>query len=92
MDELMGLQGARYIGECAIGTNPHIDRVTRNILFDEKCAKTVHFAIGSAYPETGGKHVAAIHLDFITSMQENSQIIADGNLIYNNGMFVDSLV
>ena len=87
LDYLMSLDGARYIGEFAIGNNPNITRPTKHILFDEKISKTIHFAIGSAYPETGGTHQAAVHLDFITSMPKGSRILGDGQILYENGVF-----
>ncbi len=39
--------GSRLLGECAIGTNYHIQQYTRNTLFDEKIGGTVHFAPGA---------------------------------------------
>ena len=45
--------GSRYIGEFAIGFNPHILEPMRDILFDEKIAGSFHFTPGQAY-ETGG--------------------------------------
>ena len=51
--------GSRFLGECAIGTNYGITRFTRNTLFDEKIGGTVHFALGSGYPETGNNNQAA---------------------------------
>ena len=41
--------GARYIGEFAIGFNPHILEPMRDILFDEKIAGSFHFTPGQAY-------------------------------------------
>jgi aminopeptidase len=37
-------EGARYLGEWAIGTNKRIDRYIKNILFDEKIGGTIHMA------------------------------------------------
>lgn len=79
--------GARYLGEFAIGTNFGIQRFTSNILFDEKIGGTIHMAIGNAYPETGGKNRSAVHWDMICDMREDSQILVDGELFYENGQF-----
>lgn len=38
--------GARYIGEFAIGFNPHILEPMRDILFDEKIVGSFHFTLG----------------------------------------------
>ncbi|NNE28781.1 MAG: aminopeptidase, partial [Saprospiraceae bacterium] len=50
LDELLQLNGARRFGEAAIGTNYHINRFTRNILFDEKIGGTIHLAVGAGFP------------------------------------------
>ena len=79
--------GARYLGEFAIGTNYGIKRFTKNILFDEKIGGTIHMAVGIGYPETGSKNKSAIHWDFICDMREDSEILVDGDLFYKNGEF-----
>jgi aminopeptidase len=81
--------GARYIGEFAIGTNYEIDRFTRSILFDEKIGGSFHMALGASYPETGGRNQSNIHWDMICDLRESSEIIADGEQIYQDGKFID---
>lgn len=93
-DELLQAQlntdeGARYLGEFAIGTNFGIQQFTGNILFDEKIGGTVHMAIGASYPDTGGKNQSAVHWDMICDMREDSEIHVDGELFYKNGTFVE---
>src|SRR3954469_7848944 len=44
--------GARYIGEFAMGFNPHILQPMRDILFDEKISGSFHFTPGQCYEET----------------------------------------
>jgi aminopeptidase len=90
LDHVFSIPGARQFGEVAIGTNKRIKKATRNILFDEKIGGSIHMAIGSSYPETGGKNVSAIHWDMITTMSEG-QIIADDELIYENGRFKNKI-
>ncbi|MEM2524297.1 MAG: aminopeptidase [Desulfurococcaceae archaeon] len=80
-------EGARRVGEFAFGLNYNITRITKNTLFDEKIGGTIHVALGSAYPETGGKNVSAIHWDMIKSMK-GCRVYADGDLVYENGRFV----
>ncbi len=80
--------GARYLGEFAFDTNYGISRFSKNILFDEKIGGTLHLAVGAGYPETGSKNESAIHWDFICDMREDSEIIVDGELFYQNGEFV----
>jgi aminopeptidase len=80
-------EGARYLGEWAIGTNRRIDRYIKNILFDEKIGGTIHMALGKGYPETGSKNNSAIHWDMICDMSDGGQILVDGELFYESGKF-----
>ena len=88
LDEIFKIDGARYFGEVAIGTNYNIRQITKNILFDEKIGGSVHMAIGQSYKQTGGKNQSPIHWDMITDMKDGGQIWADGKLIYQNGHFL----
>lgn len=88
LDQIFQIEGSRYFGEVAIGTNYNIQQSTKNILFDEKIGGTIHMAIGQSYLQTGGKNNSAIHWDMITEMKEGGQIFADGKLIYENGEFL----
>jgi len=80
--------GARFLGEFAIGTNYGIQRFTKSILFDEKIGGSFHMAVGAGYPETGSVNKSSIHWDFICDMRQDSQILVDGELFYQNGAFV----
>jgi aminopeptidase len=80
-------EGARYLGEFAVGTNYGIDRFTKNILYDEKIGGTFHMALGAGYPETGSKNKSAIHWDMICDMRDGGQILVDDELFYENGHF-----
>jgi aminopeptidase len=46
-------EGASRLGELGLGCNPRITQFTRNVLFDEKIAGTVHLAVGASYTYTG---------------------------------------
>jgi len=81
-------EGARYLGEVAIGTNYGIKNFTKNILFDEKIGGTVHMAVGSGFEETGGTNDSSVHWDMICDMRDGGKIFADEELIYENGKFV----
>jgi aminopeptidase len=91
LDRILQLDGARRFGEIAIGTNYDIQTFTRNILFDEKIGGTVHMALGQSYLQAGGKNKSAIHWDMITDMTKGGNIFADGELIYENGRFLNAL-
>ena len=47
-------QGARYIGEFALGVNPYITKPMSDILFDEKISGSIHFTPGSCYESCNG--------------------------------------
>jgi aminopeptidase len=84
-------EGSRRLGELGIGMNRGIDRVTDNILFDEKMGDTVHLALGRAYdsnlPEDDSGNDSAVHTDMITDMSEDSRIEVDGEVVQRNGTF-----
>jgi aminopeptidase len=79
--------GARVLGEFAFGTNYGIAKFTRNILFDEKIGGTVHMALGSAYPETGGTNTSGLHWDMVCDLRASTEVRADGEVVYRNGKF-----
>ncbi|NDJ51876.1 MAG: aminopeptidase [Chloroflexi bacterium] len=81
-------EGARTLGEFAIGTNHEVDRFTRDILFDEKIGGTVHMAVGLSYPQTGGLNKSAVHWDMICDMRSGGEITVDGELFYQDGEFL----
>lgn len=87
LSQLASDPGASYLGEFAVGTNYGISRFTKNILFDEKIAGTIHMAIGAGYPDTGSKNRSAVHWDFICDMRTDSEITVDGMLFYKDGEF-----
>jgi aminopeptidase len=80
-------EGAQVIGELGIGTNPGIDRFTKNMLFDEKMGGTIHLALGAGFPEAGGKNISKIHIDMLVDMSDGI-IEADGRRVYENGRFL----
>ncbi|NHN48321.1 aminopeptidase [Halostella sp. JP-L12] len=84
-------EGARRLGELGIGMNRGIDRVTDNILFDEKMGDTVHLALGRAYdsnlPEGESGNDSAVHEDMITDVSEDSRLEVDGEVVQRNGTF-----
>ena len=88
LDKVFAIEGARRFGEVAVGTNYNIQRTTRNILFDEKIGGSIHMAVGQSYKQCGGKNESTVHWDVITDMKNGGEIIADGEKIYENGMFI----
>lgn len=85
-------EGASFFGEVAIGTNYGIKQFTRNMLFDEKIGGTIHMAIGDSMPEAGGKNRSTIHWDMLCDMRSSGKILADGELFYENGKFINDIL
>lgn len=84
-------EGARYIGEFAIGVNPYINEPMYDILFDEKIAGSFHFTPGSAYEDAFNGNRSALHWDLIciqTPQYGGGEIYFDGVLIRKDGLFV----
>jgi aminopeptidase len=88
--------GARHIGEFAIGVNPIIMEPIGDILFDEKISGSFHFTPGKAYEnEADNSNRSAIHWDMVQIQRSDyggGQIYFDDVLIRDNGKFtIDSL-
>jgi len=81
-------EGARFLGEFAIGTNPMIQQIMKNTLFDEKIKGSIHMALGMAFPEAGGDNMSSVHWDMVLDMRDGGQLYGDGELIYENGEFL----
>jgi aminopeptidase len=80
--------GARFLGECAIGTNYGITRYTKNTLFDEKIGGTVHFALGQGYPETGAPtNSSGLHWDMVCDLRNGGYVEIDGVKVNVDGKF-----
>jgi len=79
--------GARRVGEFAIGTNYAIKDFTRNTLFDEKIGGTVHLAVGASLRKAGGVNDSGLHWDMVCDMRPGGRIQLDGKTVYENGRF-----
>lgn len=87
--------GARSVGEFAIGVNPFITDAIGDILFDEKIAGSIHFTPGCCYDDAYNGNISAVHWDLVLRQTPDfggGKIYFDGVLIRENGRFVlDSL-
>ena len=86
-------EGARYVGEFAIGVNPYINRPMKDILFDEKIAGSIHWTPGRAYDEANNGNVSEIHWDLVmiqTPAYGGGEIYFDGELVRKDGEFTVS--
>lgn len=84
-------EGARYIGEFAIGFNPYILHPMKDILFDEKIAGSLHFTPGQAYDVTDNGNRSSIHWDLVLIQRPEyggGEIYFDDVLIRKDGLFV----
>lgn len=84
-------EGARYVGEFAMGVNPYITKAMKNILFDEKIRGSIHFTPGNAYDDADNGNRSAIHWDLVLIQTEEyggGEIYFDGELIRKDGQFL----
>lgn len=84
-------EGASYIGEFAMGFNPHIVSPMRDILFDEKIAGSFHFTPGQAYENADNGNRSRIHWDMVciqTPEWGGGEISFDGKVVRRDGLFV----
>ena len=84
-------EGARYVGEFAIGVNPYITSAMKDTLFDEKIAGSFHFTPGECYDECPNGNKSAIHWDLVciqTPEYGGGEMYFDGELIRKDGLFV----
>jgi aminopeptidase len=81
-------EGARNMGEIAIGTNYEIREFSRNTLFDEKIGGTFHAAVGAGYPESGNRNLSGLHWDMVCDLRRGGSIEADGEVFHRDGKFL----
>jgi len=87
-------EGARSVGEVAVGTNYQIQEYTKNTLFDEKIGGTFHIAVGAGYPETGNHNASGLHWDMVCDLRPTDgpgtggTVTVDGEVISKDGKFV----
>jgi len=81
-------EGAKFVGEIAIGTNNNIQTASQDILFDEKIGGTFHTAVGAGYPQTGNTNSSALHWDMICDLREGGTIWADGECFFQDHAFL----
>lgn len=84
-------EGARYVGEFALGVNPYILHPMNDTLFDEKIAGSIHFTPGSCYDECNNGNKSAVHWDLVLIQRPDyggGEIWFDGRLVRKDGLFV----
>ena len=58
-------EGARYVGEFAIGVNPFVTDPMLDILFDEKISGSIHFTPGCCYDDAYNGNKSSVHWDMV---------------------------
>ena len=84
-------EGARFVGEFAIGVNPYITKPMLDTLFDEKITGSFHFTPGASYEDAFNGNKSAIHWDLVcmqTPEYGGGELYFDGKLIRKDGRFV----
>ena len=84
-------EGARYVGEFAIGVNPYVTKAIGDILFDEKISGSIHFTPGCSYDDAPNGNKSAVHWDLVlcqTPEYGGGEIYFDDVLIRKDGRFV----
>lgn len=84
-------EGARYIGEFALGTNPRILHPMRDILFDEKIAGSFHFTPGQSYANASNGNNSQVHWDLVNIQRSDyggGEMYFDGVLVRKDGVFL----
>jgi aminopeptidase len=84
-------EGARYVGEFALGFNPHVTEPMLDILFDEKIAGSIHFTPGNAYTEADNGNRSQIHWDLVLMMDPahgGGEVWFDDSLVRRDGRFL----
>lgn len=84
-------EGARYVGEFALGFNPKILHPMGDILYDEKILGSLHFTPGRCYADCDNGNVSSIHWDMVLIQREEyggGEIYFDDVLIRKDGKFI----
>jgi len=98
-------EGAKYLGEIAFGTNPGLRRKFFNSLLNEKVGGSIHLAVGHCYENEKDKdgqlvkvnngntqNKTSLHWDLSLLMHPQfggGKVILDGEVIQENGQFLD---
>ncbi len=84
-------EGARYLGEFALGLNPLITKPMKDTLFDEKIGGSLHLTPGRSYEEADNGNRSSVHWDLVliqTPEWGGGEIWFDGVLVRKDGRFV----
>lgn len=83
--------GARYIGEWAIGCNNAVHTPMLDTLFDEKIGGSFHLTPGNAYETADNGNRSKVHWDLVCIQRPDyggGEIWFDGEMIRKDGLFL----
>jgi aminopeptidase len=84
-------EGARYIGEFALGCNPQVLFPMDNTLFDEKISGSIHFTPGNAYDDCDNGNKSSVHWDLVQIQRKEyggGEMWFDDELVRKDGVFL----
>jgi len=81
-------EGARYIGEFALGFNPYIRQAMRDTLFDEKIRGSLHLALGQCYEQAENQNRSTVHWDNVLLQEGGGEVWFDEVLLRKDGLFL----
>jgi aminopeptidase len=84
-------EGARYIGEWAVGVNNRIREPMLDTLFDEKIGGSIHLTPGNSYETADNGNRSRVHWDLVLIQRPDyggGEIWFDGELVRKEGRFV----
>jgi len=87
-------EGARYVGEFAMGVNPYIKEPMLDTLFDEKICGSIHFTPGAAYDDADNGNKSSVHWDLVLIQRPEyggGEIYFDDELVRKDGKFLGEL-
>ncbi|MDL2236040.1 aminopeptidase [Christensenellaceae bacterium OttesenSCG-928-L17] len=82
-------EGARYLGEFALGVNNAITKPISNTLYDEKIGGSFHLTPGCAYKSAFNGNTSSLHMDIVCLQTPpyGGEIYFDGVCIRKDGRF-----
>ena len=84
-------EGARYLGEWAIGCNNRVRHPMLDTLFDEKIGGSFHLTPGQAYEDADNGNRSVVHWDLVLIQRSDyggGEIYFDDQLIRKDGHFI----
>ncbi len=84
-------EGARFVGEWAIGCNNRVLHPMLDTLFDEKIGGSMHLTPGQAYEEADNGNRSCVHWDIVLIQRKDyggGELYFDGKLVRKDGLFV----